>query len=92
MGLKFRGNYDEIQTAVLCADLQGFWREPKNGRKQYCSYEGGLLNWWPTGTITFHGYTPAAREELKKAFIEANERHLIGECDGRKFYGVPTRR
>jgi hypothetical protein len=87
MKLKFRGNYAELQQAVARTDLEGFWHELKYGQ-QYRTIDGGILNWrQATGTITFQG-DAAAREELKRAFIESNEEHIFGEGDGRRFYRV----
>ena len=90
MKLKFRGNYNKLKTTVKQTGLDGFWRELKYGQKQYRTDDGGVLNWWETtGTITFQGHDSTAREDLKQAFIgiASRKKRLLGECDGRVFYG-----
>ena len=90
MSLKFRGNYRKLKKAVARTGLGGTWRALKYGQKQYHTDDGGVLNWWETtGTITFQGHDTAARKDLKQTFIgiASSEKRLLGECDGRVFYG-----
>jgi hypothetical protein len=90
MSLKFRGNYRRLKKAVTRIGLGGTWRELKYGQKQYRTDDGGILNWWETtGTISFQGHDTAAKEDLKRAFIgiASSKKRLLGECDGRVFYG-----
>jgi hypothetical protein len=74
MNLKFHDGYAKLQNAVaLDEDLHGYWHEQKNGRYQYRTAGGGILNYWrKTGAITFQG-NAAVREKLKQAVMGTNE-------------------
>jgi hypothetical protein len=58
----------------------------QNGRKQYRTDDGGVLNWWETtGTISFQGADQKARQELERAFIAAAKKRLFGKYQDRVF-------
>lgn len=54
MKKKFIGTIEELRSLVTVRGIQGKWHS--DGTKHtFRSIEGGILNWWPTGTIQFQG-------------------------------------
>lgn len=48
---------DTIQNLKnIMQGIQGQWSEPQKGQFTFKTYDGGVLNWWPsTGTIQIQG-------------------------------------
>src|SRR6185369_16202508 len=54
MKKKFNGTIEELRCLVTATKIQGIWHS--DGTKHtFRSIDGGILNWWPTGTIQFQG-------------------------------------
>jgi hypothetical protein len=83
--LRYIRDYEKLQKDVARTGLPGKWRDMQNGGKQYRTDEGGVLNWWPTGTILFQGVKEIARDELARAFTAAAKRRLVGKYCGQVF-------
>jgi hypothetical protein len=68
MKLKFLGGYKRLKKCVSHIDIDGQWRELKNGLRQFHAESGAVLNWWEcSGTIQFQGRDPEM--EFEQAFI-----------------------
>jgi hypothetical protein len=67
--MKFYGYYEQLQNQLALTGIGGVWRDLEN-HKQYVANTGAILNWWQsTKTVHFQGGPPAAKEELKAAFL-----------------------
>jgi hypothetical protein len=67
MKLKFLGDYKKLEKYASRTGTKGKWRELENGKKQYRTNDGAVLNWWPSGTILFQGQDPGM--PFEQAFI-----------------------
>jgi len=54
MSQKFHGTIEELKNVVLSAGIPGEW-ESYGNKQTFRSEDGGILSWWPTGTIQFQG-------------------------------------
>ena len=78
MKKKFYATYEELQDAVLLANVFGDWAGPGN-HKQFRAENGVVLNWWKsTGTINFQGNTDVSPRLWRK--LTAPNSHM-----GKKF-------
>jgi hypothetical protein len=74
--IKFYGYYEQLQNQLALTGIGGVWRDFGN-QKQYVTNTGAILNWWQsTKTVYFQGGPPAAKEELKAAFITVNSKEI----------------
>ena len=77
MSLKFHGTIDELKDVVKSAGIQGKW-EPEGSKQTFRSVGGGILNWWPNGTVQFQG-KPEVKlklEQLFKKMLAGNQSNL----------------
>lgn len=55
MKLKYRGTIAELKSLVKSVGIRGNWKPGGAGKYTFRSPEGGILNWWTTGTVNFQG-------------------------------------
>ena len=71
MTIRFLGKYGKLRKCVSATCLDGKWRKLPNNQKQFCTDDGGYLNWWETtGTLTFEGSNSTAKQKLIQAFTK----------------------
>lgn len=65
---KFYDTFAKLAQLVKKTRIAGEWMDMPDEQKQFRTYTGGILNWWPnTGTVTFQGQLEA-RRELEERF------------------------
>lgn len=69
MAERFAGTFEELKASLV--KINGKWREPSEGHKQFAGPTGGFLNWYPSrGTLDFQG-KPAEVAALREAVFAA---------------------
>jgi predicted nucleotide-binding protein len=64
MPLKFHGEPAEFEALISTAAVPGTWSHDQNGKYEFRTKDGAVLNWWPSrGTIQIQGQ-PAAKDRL----------------------------
>lgn len=53
--MKFRGSFEDLKAVVKSSGARGTWNPGGSGGNTFLSFDGGIINWWPTGTIQFQG-------------------------------------
>jgi predicted nucleotide-binding protein len=66
MALKFYDGIAALKAKFEGAGLQGMWSET-NGCHRFDSKRGGVLLFWPNGTVLVQGKSPG-KEDVQKAF------------------------
>jgi predicted nucleotide-binding protein len=65
MALKFHGEVEEFKGLLSNAGIQGSWTSGDNGKLEFRTKDGAVMNWWPTrGTVQVQGQQ-AARDRLQ---------------------------
>jgi len=78
MRLAFLGNHKKLVRLISKMEVDGIWRELKNGHMQFHADDGAVLNWWrSTGTVTFQGRKPKAQEFERSFLRRASKKGLI---------------
>lgn len=54
MRYHFIGKIAELKRTVINAGIRGKW-SCQGDKYTFRTYEGGVLNWWPNGTVIFQG-------------------------------------
>ncbi len=67
MPQKFRGTVEDLKKQVMATEIPGEWKAGGSGMQTFRSEDGGILNWWPSGTIQFQG-EPDASTNLEQSF------------------------
>ena len=50
---KYNGTFEELKG--LMAGIAGSWSEDGAGKHTFRTTDGGVLNWWVTGTVQLQG-------------------------------------
>lgn len=66
MSLRFNGTPIELKALIEAAGITGRWAEDGQGKTEFRSLQGGVLNWWSrTGTVNCQG------NQVAKAALES---------------------
>ena len=68
MKQKYNGTINELKDVVKSAGIQGEW-ESEGSKQTFRSVGGGILNWWPNGTVQFQG-KPDVKAVLERTLEE----------------------
>ena len=90
MPLKFHGTVEDLKKLVMTTEIPGEWKAGGSGMQTFRSDDGGILNWWPSGTIQFQG-EPDASTNLEQSFnaLLSTSQGDAKPCKSRESLPVP---
>ena len=67
MTYEFQGSIEVLEDIVRVTEISGDWQVDRAGKHTFRSYDGGILNWWPSsGTVQFQG-KPEGKAIIERA-------------------------
>jgi hypothetical protein len=73
---KYHGTIDELKSLVSSTGIPGEWHASMGGKHIFRTLDGGVLNWWPNGTVQFQG-KPDARALLERSLYAGSSQSRL---------------